>query len=391
MRKGIFILFGGLPPTVIESQVILHVKEYVKLGHIIEVWCFADNKKEYSDSLKNLPLFQKHGVTIRLFKAIRPRLVFLFMNSFRLLLISRHMKFVPEFIHARTEYATVVALIVKLFLGCKVIWDCRGDSKSENIFLAGNWSPLQKMLLPLFNWASDFQSIVAKHFADRCVFVSKALKNIHFPGKESKSIFIIPCFADPELFFFDTNLRSITRENLNIAKDERALIYSGGTSSWQFFSEVTKLVKNALRTSNKIRVIFLCPDPGFILNLFSKIEQKRIVAKYVLMTEVNKYLNAADFAIFLREKVALNWVASPVKFSEYSLTGIPVIMTDSVDQCNSLSSILGNRIDYEVGKSFCIPPAIPDAQREKTAILAKKILTRASKWSSLSSLYKFEQ
>jgi len=41
--------------------------------------------------------------------------------------------------------------------------------------------------------------------------------------------------------------------------------------------------------------------------------------------EVTKYLNAVDFAVVWRDNNIVNKVASPVKFSEYVCTGLPVI------------------------------------------------------------------
>ena len=62
--------------------------------------------------------------------------------------------------------------------------------------------------------------------------------------------------------------------------------------------------------------------------------------------EINKYYNVADFAILIRSDRSLNHVASPTKFGEYCLTGLPVITNNTVKQSESFSKIIGNKIDF---------------------------------------------
>ena len=61
--------------------------------------------------------------------------------------------------------------------------------------------------------------------------------------------------------------------------------------------------------------------------------------------EVNSYLNAADAGFLLREQNPLNEVASPTKFAEYCLTGLPVIMQNTVKDAFEMARSLGNLIE----------------------------------------------
>ena len=61
--------------------------------------------------------------------------------------------------------------------------------------------------------------------------------------------------------------------------------------------------------------------------------------------EVNSYLNAADAGFLLREQSPLNEVASPTKFAEYCLTGLPVIMQNTVKDAFEMARSLGNLIE----------------------------------------------
>jgi len=55
-----------------------------------------------------------------------------------------------------------------------------------------------------------------------------------------------------------------------------------------------------------------------------------VITLFVPYEEVPKYLNAVDVAVVWRDNDIVNQVASPVKFSEYICSGLPVIANDGV-------------------------------------------------------------
>ncbi len=58
--------------------------------------------------------------------------------------------------------------------------------------------------------------------------------------------------------------------------------------------------------------------------------KSKLISFSVPNDEVYKYLNAADFGILFRENTVMNNVASPTKFAEYMLCGLPVIISEGV-------------------------------------------------------------
>ena len=60
------------------------------------------------------------------------------------------------------------------------------------------------------------------------------------------------------------------------------------------------------------------------------IVHENVINLFVPYEEVTKYLNAVDFAVVWRDNNIVNKVASPVKFSEYVCTGLPVIANNGV-------------------------------------------------------------
>ena len=89
---------------------------------------------------------------------------------------------------------------------------------------------------------------------------------------------------------------------------------------------------SSLMSYNKnIKFLVLTPDTE-TANHYSdkyKIEDSTRIMKSKF-EDVNNYLNASDISLMLREDVPMNNVASPTKFSEYILSGIPCIMSNGV-------------------------------------------------------------
>ena len=62
----------------------------------------------------------------------------------------------------------------------------------------------------------------------------------------------------------------------------------------------------------------------------------KFINKAVLNSEMVKYLNAADYGILFRENVPMNNVASPSKFAEYILCGLPTIISEGVGDYSAI-------------------------------------------------------
>jgi len=227
---------------------------------------------------------------------------------------------------------------------------------------------------------------IARRFSDNCIFVSESLRNLYFPGIQKKGI-IIPCAADRNYFYFDPELRKKIRISHGLTEDETVLVYSGSMALWQCVDETVKLIEEAFDSNFANKAFILTPETKQFLEKFSIRNRDRIICKSVTISEVNNYLNAADYGIFLRKSNNVNKVASPVKFAEYCLAGLPVIMTDAIDQANYYASIIGNGIEYRFGEKFTLDLKITTQQREYFSLQATGILSREAVSTELEKLY----
>lgn len=195
----------------------------------------------------------------------------------------------------------------------KILLDIRGAIKEEVLdFQKNNW--LKKRLKSV-NISKVISAV--KNFAFISV-VSKALKDYVFSnvGNIEGEVFINPCLAGKS-FNYSVEHREKHRSSLGIKENQKLLIFSsGGESLWQNNQELLKIA-----------------DKGFkVLNLSKvNVDHPNVITKYVKYEEVAGYLSAADVALIFRDKSLVNKVASPVKFSEYLCSGLPVISDKNVD------------------------------------------------------------
>ncbi len=120
------------------------------------------------------------------------------------------------------------------------------------------------------------------------------------------------------------------------------------------------------------------------MDFFKDLISKRLIIVSVSFQEMNAYYNLADFAFLMREKKQLNLVASPTKFGEYCLTGLPVIMNDNVDQAYLFSRELGNYVSHQ---SIQFIP-LSDEQRADISLRSKQFFSRGQLNQKYIELYK---
>lgn len=195
----------------------------------------------------------------------------------------------------------------------KILLDIRGAIKEEVLdFQKNNW--LKKTLKSI-----NINKVIAavKYYTFISV-VSEALKDYVFNnvGKIEGEVFVNPCLAGTS-FIYSAEHREKLRSTLGIQGNEKLFIFSsGGESLWQNNQELIRIA-----------------DKGFkVLNLSKvNLDHPNVITKYVKYNEVAGYLSAADVALIFRDKSLVNQVASPVKFSEYLCSGLPVISDKNVD------------------------------------------------------------
>jgi hypothetical protein len=159
-------------------------------------------------------------------------------------------------------------------------------------------------------------------------------------------------------------------------------VYVGSSEIWQCIKEMKELMIGLFNANSKIKGLILTPNTSD----FDWAKEDDMKGKITLLSaefsKVNYYLNAADYAVFLRKPGNVNRVASPVKFAEYALTGLQVISTDAVVQTTEIARKIGSFVYYDFNN---LPDLtfVDNTMRNTIALRAKRELGR----SAINELY----
>jgi glycosyltransferase involved in cell wall biosynthesis len=240
-------------------------------------------------------------------------------------------------IHAKNtaEYA----LFIKKFLlskKIKILSEIEGDIPSEIEYVMNNnynsylWSGKQKKI----DKAHKMQKWVVEK-SDLVICVTERLKNLiceRFSISETHKFHIYPTFASSKVFYFDKIRRDKMRKRLEV-NGRFIVLYCGNLGSkWQVPELLVKMFAMIKDVSENAFFYILTPqsDQAFILPYLEALHVSDYAFAEVDHSDVIDYLCMADCALVLREKHIMNEVASPGKFAEYALTGLPIVMTNSI-------------------------------------------------------------
>jgi hypothetical protein len=385
--RGAFVLFEGLPPTVIDSQVLTHVRLVRELlGIDMTVVAFACSAEVHAQSVRSLAnARQTAGGDVRLFRGVRPAVPgSALINRF---LLSRALGGVGQvaFVHARGDYAAAVTGPLAQSCGVPMLWDCRGDSRAELYERIGAASLVQQLPLELRAWMSLQDLKGAGRACAAACFVSEALRELMSGYCSGKPTWVLPCLANENDFFFDEGLRQRMRAELGFGKDDPVYIYSGSLAGYQCFENMVSTFAATLQERPNAYLIVLTPFVDAARNKIVELPADRVVCIAVAHAEVNDYLNAADFGFLLRDDTPVNRAAFPTKFAEYALAGLHVIMKRSPPSCVAEARMLGNDLAIEEAVR-AVPP--PPARRAEIAEVARTRMGRAASIERFAEIYR---
>lgn len=387
MKRGLFLSHDGVGSSIFESQVATHASEMFDLGLTLDLAVYEVFRKAFSGSRSNAEsIATKYPVVnLKLMRAVNIYIPFAsILNAiiFLIFMIGRSGQY--SFIHARSDYSAFIALLTKPFHKLEVVWDCRGDSQDELKFSLSKKSLFLRMTLGIYLRLTNKMIIkLIKRFSDGCIFVSDALYSLHKNGLKINKYIIVPCTVPEKYFYFNENLRRNSRKELGYSDEDKVLLYSGSMVKYQGIDLAYVFFRGALAASNRAKVIILTTQLKEANIIFGGLDKARVSIKNCAFEDVNSYYNAADFAVLFRESRSLNYVASPTKFGEYCMAGIPVVMNNTVKQAYDYSIDIGNHYDMT---AFDFPD-VSGLNRQFISEQAKLLYSRNTYNSCYFNLY----
>jgi glycosyltransferase involved in cell wall biosynthesis len=171
--------------------------------------------------------------------------------------------------------------------------------------------------------------------SDQALCVSEKLKEYFLCKNKNinpEKISVIPGSASIESFFINETTRTKIREKLKI-NEKFVFIYSGRLDKpWQMPDFIFDIFSKLVSNNPNLFLLCLTPNKNLAYKYARKynIPENNIWADYVKYVDINDYLCAGDAGLLFRENTPTNNVASPTKFAEYCMAGLPVVISEGV-------------------------------------------------------------
>lgn len=281
--------------------------------------------------------------------------------------------------------------LIRLLPGARVITDIRGFEIEQ---YAVN---TKSGRLKLFNF--DMYAKLSLYFADKIFCVSTPLVQLLSDRYQisNKGLFsVFGGVADENQFYHNNTLRVQMRREFGV-ENKILLLYSGMLNMpWQQPEKYFDFFRSLLKMRSDLLLVMLTPNVEIANDLKMKynIEETAILIRESSYTDLVTYYNMADFGLLFRKDETVNRVASPTKFSEYALCGLPVIISDNIGDYSNY--ILKTGYGYVIRKNDSIESEsdliiqfINDkySDRSKIASISKELFSKQSQISKLLSIY----
>jgi len=363
--RVLLTFFEGLTETVIDSQVLGHVRLMQDAGIAdFEIWALPWDAKLRDLSLaRHTEAQRRAGCPIRILRGVRPgKFGSVAANAATLIETTKLQDVRFDIVHARTDYAALAAATFARSIGAELLFDCRGDSAAELDYRADLRHGLRRLIKPLLRQILARRLRRAAQLCDRALFVSHPLHQLVAGEIGDKLHAVIPCCASEDEFFFDPVLREKNRTDLGYAGSDIVYIYSGGLQPYQRLDDTVAAFAKLHAGNAATRLLIATPRVEDARQRLGHLPAGCWQVVSAKLKEVNGLLNAADAAFLLRHDDQTNRVASPTKFAEYCLTGLPVIMTDAIRDSHALARKHGNLMLFDdAAPALALPPSLDRA------------------------------
>jgi glycosyltransferase involved in cell wall biosynthesis len=224
-------------------------------------------------------------------------------------------------VHARSHVPAVPALLLKLLLRRKLVFDLRGTMAEEYVD-AGVWRR--------GSWAYRVTKSVeraALHHADAVVMLTSRIRDqlsAQEPSALARKATVIPCCVD--LSLYTAVDKEQARARLGLGRS-RVMVYAGSLGGWYLTDEMVRLFLAARRIDPQMYFLVVTQTPSLAEEAFSRcgVDGGAFSVRTVPPRDVSVHLQAADFAISLIKPAPSKVSSSPTKVAEYLASGLPIL------------------------------------------------------------------
>ena len=343
--KVLYISHDGITDHIGKSQVAPYLLGLAKNGHDITI--LSNEKDIHSKDIQEYKsLFTESSIKwfINPYSNRIP-IISPLLTSFRQYLKAKKICLRDSFnlIHSRCYPSTILGYFLKKSLSdTKLLFDLRDfwiDTRIETRKLGFLYRPLKTIEASLFRNADSFICLT-----------EKAKSKIARMGDQfdcTPKVTVIPCCADMDLFKYD---KENSEELKQIRQQEGldgsfVLTYLGSLGAVYLLPNMVKTFKILKYLDSSSKFLFISnngKDEVIKEFLNNDLNEKDLVFKTLIRSDVPKYLEMADLSLVFIRPSDSKIGCSPTKLAELLAMGIPVLANKGVGDLNEILCIEKN-------------------------------------------------
>lgn len=346
MTNVLYLSYDGITDPLGQSQILPYLKGLSKKGYFFylvgfeKMHAYKKQKEVIENEIKGFDIkwipktYHKFPI---IFSTIYD--IWVMKNMANKLVLEENI----QIIHCRSYITMLVGLNLKRRLNIKLLFDMRGFWADERI--DGNIWNLKN---PFFKWIYAYFKKKEIQFAlesDHIVSLTHAGKNEMVSGNlfsdktikiAPNKISIIPCSTDLDLFAPEKVSASQIDEfklKLNIAANDKTLIYLGSLGTWYMVKEMLQFFKVWKSQHPEYKFLFMTKDD--MQQVYQHCQELGIKPTDILYSsasrnEVPIYLKLADLGIFFIKPAYSKKASSAVKMGEMMAMGLPLVTNKGI-------------------------------------------------------------
>jgi len=333
MQKIIRLYVIGPYTPVVESQVINWLEVLANNGIVTHCLSIIDNTNQKIDQS------EKKNIESRIqgnyYEYIRSKSPFIRDIGSAIALFRLYFKYIKDatsiVVQSRNNILGNAILFIKCFPKVSFVFEARASGVIEH----SDYHQKDSIKTKIHNLKLRYYESLYVRNADKIICVSHKLK-VYFIKQyrvtNENTYTVIPGLADADIFYYNDQLRKETRFKNNW-DDRFVFLYSGGIDlPWQISDVVFTFFSKLHLHNPKSFFVVLTRQIELAKSLFERynIPHDSYYIEFVVPEKLNQFYNAADYGLLFREDRPTNNTASPTKFSEYMLSGLPVLITEGV-------------------------------------------------------------
>lgn len=337
MIQTLYLCYFGLREPLVQTQVLPYLRQISRAGIGVTLLTFEprrrdswpnDEREKWRNLLQGQGI-QWHALSYHKRPSLPATLYDIALGAYYATRLVRKQRI--DVLHARSHIPVAMALMVKRFTGCKLVFDLRGLMAEEYVD-AGIWKEGSTVFRSI-KWLER----IGLRQADQIVVLTERLRDwlVEHNLASKNDIEVIPCCTDFSLYFNDTG--EITASG----PGRFEVIYTGSVTGLYELEEMGKF----FRSLSKMR-------PDAYLRILTKSSISEATAKLLRAglnendfwvgsathDEVPWYLHRAHLGLSFRKPTFSQIAASPTKIPEYLAAGLPVVCNAGVGDTDEVVS-----------------------------------------------------